>query len=481
MPPKKQAALRANGLSKGAKIHGIKHNAPRSTRNFFPLDSDESASEDSPQKKKAQPSKKTRSILGGTNSLKAMFSNSQELPKEDEEPSPDTTPLKKPAKRGRKPKKAAISPQAPIHEASTPKSMLKRATKLLELPSAMKPVKFDDIEETKLPKRLRAPRQKEESEALPKKRRKKQVTDDDDYMEQHSQHTIQLTDSERPGPIRRSSYSNRGKRVLSIGNGFVAKPHDEMSAKEYFKVVDSSMPGPSRMRQILVWCFKKKLQQDRETDGPETNTAKGIAKVIQNEILEDLVAKKIDTSWLLAKRFDTTELQGKRIVKSNPLNDANRENIEVFQQKLQELRQEKVLWQDAFDASVKPLEGLGISNEAEEGKYSREFKEYVKQKDPTLGAVLDERHFEELSRQVEQVEASVSEKLEANMAQLFHTAYQLSKSVELVGKMKNEQLAPKVTQVVKQFMERDRHSTQVKKIGVRELLQGISRVDLRQQ
>lgn len=480
MPPRKQAALRANGLSRVSKLPGIKHNAPRSTAHFFPLDSDDSVADDTPQKKRAQPSKKTRSILGGTNSLKAMFSNSQEPPKEDEDPSPDTTPIKKPAKRGRKPKKAAASPQAPIHEASTPKSMLKRATKLLELPENTKPFRFDDIEDARLPRRPKAPRQKEKSETLPKKRRKKQVEDDDEYVEQHSQHTLQLTDSERPGPVRRSSYSNRGKRVLSVGNGFVAKPHDEMSARDYFKVVDGSLPGPSRMRQILVWCFKKKLQQDREKDGPETDTAKGIAKVIQSEILEDLVGKKIDTSWLLARRFDTAELQGKRIIKSNPLNDANRESVEVFQQKLRELRQEKVLWQNAFDASVKPLEGLGVNNEDEEGKYSREFKEYVKQKDPALGAVLQEEHLEALSQHVQQVEAGVSEKLETNMAQLFHTAYQLSKSVELVGKIKNELLAPQVTQIVKDFMERGRHSEEVTKIGARELLRGISRVDLRQ-
>lgn len=473
MPPKKLAALRANGSSKVSKLPGIKHNAPKSTRNFHFLDSEDSASEDAPKVKEAQPATKTRSILGNTNSLKAMFSNSQEAPKNDlKTPSLESTPIKKkPAKRGRKPKLATMpSPEDPLHEASTPKSMLKRATKLLELPSDLKPIRFDDIEEARLPEKK--PRGLE-PDILPKKRRKKAPVKDFYEADEEEQ---------RDAPSRRSSYGHRGKRVSSIGNGFVAKPHEEMAVKDYYKVVDASLPGPSRMRQILVWCFKKKLQQDREKDGLEANTAKGIAKVIENEILDDLIAKKIDTSWLLNKRLDSAELQGRRIVKSNPLNDANRESIEVFKQKLRELRQEKAQWQNAFDASIKPLQGLGISSVGadENGKYSREFEQYVQNRDPQLGAVLREEHFSKLSQQLKEVEESVPEKLEANMAQLFHAAYQLSKSVDLVRKIKDDLLSPQVTSVVREFMERDRNSDKVTKIGARELLRGISRVDLRQ-
>ncbi|KAM3126484.1 hypothetical protein CJJ07_001091 [Candidozyma auris] len=488
MPPRKSAASRPNGSERNTELPGIKHNAPKS-RNFFPSDSDDSGDEETPPRKK-QAQKNTRAILGGANGLKAMFSNSQEAaPREQTESSVDSTPIKKiPAKRGRKPKSAILtSPEAPLTEASTPKSMLKRATSSIKSPDTWSniPIRYDDVEAVKSPKRRGRPRKNKEPGNLPKRRKRKQdntqeVPNDSEYVEQKPEHTLQPTDGENAS--RRSSYSIRGKRVSAIGNGFVGKPHDEMSEREYFKVVDSSLPAPSRLRQILVWCFRKKLQQDREGDGAETNTAKGIAKEIKNEILEDLIAQEIDTSWYSAKKLESGELQGKRIIKSNPLNDANRESIEVFQQKLRELRQEKMLWQSAFDASIKPLEGLGVHSinpkDAAGGKDSREFQEYVRSKDPNFGDVLQEKHLDALAHQVAEVQASVPKKLEANMAQMYHTVYQLGKSVELAGRIEQEQLAPQVTHAVKEFMERGRNSDKVVPLGARELLRGISRVDL---
>lgn len=496
MPPKKSAALKANGQSlKKPRLPGIKHNAPSERRKTtFNSDSDSDddttiqEKEPKPQASKAAPAplKKSRSILGSQNVFKQLLSHSQEERQND-------PPLKRGPGRPAKKKKPQPQPEAPVNQATTPRSLLKQAKDLLRSSDDRKSLHFDDIEnepEQELPRRRSPPSptakraKKQPAPSLPKRRKRqpKNLNNDKnnnpEYVEQASQHTLGLTgDDESSRPTGRSSYTNRGKRVLSIGNGFVAKPHEDMSERDYYKVVDSTLPEPSRMRQLLVWCFKKKLQQDKESEAAgETYTAKGIAKVIQTELLDELVAGKISTSWYSKQdhEYENLKVTGKRIVKSNPLNESNKESIRVFTQKLKELRQEKQHWQNAFVTSVKPLEGLSV-NESN-GEMTPALQKYLDEKKATsMKDVLGGSSLADLQQHVTEAKEQVPGKLERLMALLYHTVYQLSRSVDVVNEVEKEAIAPQLQEKMRQFMDRDAEG--MARLTQRELLRGITRVD----
>lgn len=279
-------------------------------------------------------------------------------------------------------------------------------------------------------------------------------------------------------PKRRSSYSNRGKRILSIGNGYVAKPHSEVSATEYYKLLDSSMPEPSQVRQLLGWCFRKKLEEDKESDSvsPEGETARGIAKIIKHELLKDLVDGTISTSWYSRKdEAQDNKLAGRRIIRPNPLNESNKENIEIFNQKLRQLKDEKQEWYDGFERCVAPLEGLTIKDtDADELELAKHVSSHGHIREDVIGEGL----LEKLQSGADEAKQCVPEKLEESVDLLYHLLYQMGQTVKLVSKVEKDRLQTQVSKVVEKFMTRDNRSdVPTRHITVKELLRGISRLD----
>lgn len=393
------------------------------------------------------PIRLSQSILGARNNLKDLFSGaSQETPK----------PAKPaPRKRGRPPKVRKV-PDSPEISASTPESRLKHAVKLLESPEEWRrsSIHFDDIEKPgKRGLNGASPKTPQDSpQILPGKKRKRKKVEEPEQVS----HDLN----------RRTSYSNRGKRALSIGNGFVARPHAEVSEKEYYKMLDSDLPGPNKMRQLLVWCFRKKLDQDSE-ESAESETARGIAKVIKQELLDNLIEGEIATSWYSRHDGDVGALSGKRIVRPNPLNESNRENVEIFTRKLRQLEKEKQTWHDAFDASVKPLEGLAIGPKEDLAA----LREYVSHR-PELASVLLESLLAKLRGDVAAAASLVPGQLEENMDRLFHLLHRLSQSAKLVSTVQNDRLTALVAQLVQRFM-----GGRELQISSKDLLRGISRID----
>lgn len=495
MPPKKSLGPRPNASSANKpRLPGIKHNPTALLIKFADSDSD-SDSENGNE----NPIRLSQTILGSHNTLKQLLSGPS-----SSQPTPSTPSA--PKKRGRKPKSAVTVPESPSNASTTPISRLKNATALLTSPpdKNRQSIHFDDIEALQAPKkrgRGRPPKPKpavqspqtpiESPQILPKPRKKRKYTKrqtalekpeeiSEEFLEQVSHHELDLADETNHMPKRRSSYSNRGKRVLSIGNGYVAKPHSEVSATEYYKLLDTSMPEPSQVRQLLVWCFRKKLEQDKDAEeySPESETARGIAKIIKQELLRDLVDGTISTSWY-SRKDDSLEdqLSSKRIIRPNPLNESNKENIEIFTRKLRLLQAERQEWHESFDKCVAPLEGLAIANNDCE---DRELAKHVgNQKNIHMSEdVIGEGLLKKMQNSADEVKLYVPEKIEESVDRLYHILYQMGQTVKLVSKVERERLQPQVAQVVQKFMSRSNGADQpTRHITSKELLRGISRLD----
>ncbi|CAI2181229.1 14717_t:CDS:2 [Funneliformis geosporum] len=136
---------------------------------------------------------------------------------------------------------------------------------------------------------------------------------------------------------RRSSLDKRGKRASSIGNGFVAKPHPDISHKEFYRHIQQDLPGPIKLRQILSWCGQRALENQRLKD----ENALQITKIIEADILNDLMDCKINTSW-----YHRNNDQDRQVKIKHPhlQNVENRKKLEELKPIFQRLKAENEEW-----------------------------------------------------------------------------------------------------------------------------------------
>lgn len=501
MPPRKSQTSATNGFAQGkSRLPGIKH-TPTASRSNFDSDSDDSDSLVS-RTHEAAPLRLSQTILGlgRHNTLKQMLSGPTESSQEDHPPRIVT-----PKKRGRKPKTKQSDQASPVISASTPISKLNAAASQLGAPEDWenKPIRFDDIEtapptkrkrgrprKTPLPSASNGSTSREPKSGRPTKTKqvsKRQRTPelDHDYEEQVSHHLLDLTDDADRTSTRRASYNHRGKRVLSIGNGFEANPHSGISETEYYKVLDGTIPEPSQMRQLLGWCLRKQLTRDEHVESrdieasEEDATARRIAKVIKNELLDDLVDGSISTSWYSRKVGEADTVSGKRIVRPNPQNESNKENVEIFTRKLRQLQNESHLWRRAFADSVEPLKNVAVHlGEATEEELRADLAAQGKSQD--MAGVVSE-----LGTLVHGMEANVGRAkkcaerdLPVSVDRIHHALYRLGQGMALAARLENERLSAQVARIVQSFMGRCDNE---KSITSKELLRGISRMDAKRR
>lgn len=267
---------------------------------------------------------------------------------------------------------------------------------------------------------------------------------------------------------RRSSYFNRGKRVLSIGNGFMGEPHRDVSATSYFKLLDTSIPEPDRMRQLLIWCFKNKLNQE-ETEirkietSTEDQTIINIAKVIKEEVIHDLMEKKIPISWYNRSTANDKELLEKEIKVLNPLNILNKENIEKYMIALNKITNQKHQWNDSYNLSVHYVRNL-LDNDLFvhfiEHK-SLNFEEYIKEKNiskiPVFYSVkiMKNTMTDELKLIYNNLYDEALLNLFPILSKLFFLIYFIQRSCIIVKKIHKEQFSDKLEVILNNFMKRN--------------------------
>ncbi|KAM9929322.1 hypothetical protein OXX59_001252 [Metschnikowia pulcherrima] len=487
MPPKRSRASRP----KAPRKQPVKKAIP-SRDNFA-----ESDSEDTNVSLDLRPRHgSSQTLLGSHNTLKQLLAGP---------PSESRALVTPPRKNGVSKSKLPLSP---INSASTPISRLKHATTQLSLSNGATktPISFDDIGKESPPQKKARPGRPKDREPVKEASRSKKAStrpnltaprrnltsrkppkiedfpdEDDSYLEQVSHHLLDLTaDSDiLPANNRRSSYNNRGKRGSSIGNGFVAKPHSEVPEKDYYKLLDPSMSEPNRMRQLLSWSFRKSISTEKSEDSDasgETRTAEGVAKAIELELLDDLMNGAIATSWYSLNE-DTQGgdlVPGTTIVRPNPLNETNKESIEVFYNKLDSLRTEKVELLNAFESGVKSVEGLRLNQDSITEQALREYLRENQSTASTLENALDELSYQEIRSSLQQAISDAEANLELKVDKLHQVSHALSRQSGLVSRVSYSSVEPALSSLVREYKHRNDERPEPSTL---DLLRGISRID----
>lgn len=218
---------------------------------------------------------------------------------------------------------------------------------------------------------------------------------------------------------RRSSLANRGKRTSSIGNGFKAVPHPDVKPEVFHKHLNTDAPEPHRMRQLLIWSFRRLLEQQEEAYSrlkvdpnlsTEDKTALRIARLIQEELANDLSEGRIDTSWWnkdwdkLKKIRQGEAEEEKEKYDDNDNDDKNQNNEEEEEEKRKKKEaeeREKRTRQITNIQKVHKPNPQNVQNQKNYDEYLVKYKELVKEK------LEWEHHFEELEDQNEKLKLAM--------------------------------------------------------------------------
>jgi len=79
-------------------------------------------------------------------------------------------------------------------------------------------------------------------------------------------------------------------------------PHDDVEPKEFYKHIESGLPEPRRMRQLLTWCGTRALIEKPSFSSEDSN-AKLAAREIQQQLLKDFSVKSDMSDWFSRVRF----------------------------------------------------------------------------------------------------------------------------------------------------------------------------------
>ncbi|KAF7981281.1 hypothetical protein HWV62_34185 [Athelia sp. TMB] len=158
---------------------------------------------------------------------------------------------------------------------------------------------------------------------------------------------------------RKSSISNRGKRISSLFEGGIAsQPHKSVSDTSFYKHIDSDLPEPARARQLFVWCSARTTSKLKANPQPPPKSSKGKSKdeyeaQVVDEVQEDLVRllvdKEIDMNPFShsADVTPTNVLGGTGLgVKANEQNVRNRARELTFGSLIAKAKAEEKAWLD---------------------------------------------------------------------------------------------------------------------------------------
>lgn len=278
---------------------------------------------------------------------------------------------------------------------------------------------------------------------------------------------------------RRTSYPERGKRILLIGNGFSAKLNPDVSASHYNRWIDQDASAPDQMRQLLIWCFRKKVDEELHESDEHKKKVLNSAKLIEKEILKELVSGSISVDWTKTEDDELQDipLADRTIFKVNQINQSNAESVDLFTHKLQNLKIEHEQWKRAQLAAIRPLETLTVGLGKVKG---RELQSYLREKPDGAARVKDilqNKLADDMDLALEETKKSVEEDLEDNTDKLLHLLHKLKQSLALTAKVEQEKLATKVSHLARAFGNRKMSASTKKDVNVRDLLRGISRID----
>lgn len=285
---------------------------------------------------------------------------------------------------------------------------------------------------------------------------------------------------EANGPVvKRTSYPDRGKRLLAVSNGTPAELTPNTEEGEYNRWLDDNLSDVQKMRQLLIWCLAKNINQESAEEDEEEKSILEMAREVEQEVLQDLVDGTLIVDWNDPNDEDLEDatMDGIEIMKPNSTNEANKESIEVFNQKLKELKVEEAQWIRAYKNALRPLESLTIDAD---NVNQQELQEYLRKKDPSgklSKEIIDHEMEEKLQLSLAEAKKSVKKDLPTNTDKLFHLLHKLKQSITLTSKLDQNRLTSRVTKLARNFGNRKVLGPATKNISERDLLRGISRVE----
>ncbi|OWB79047.1 hypothetical protein B5S32_g3256 [[Candida] boidinii] len=271
---------------------------------------------------------------------------------------------------------------------------------------------------------------------------------------------------------RRLSLSNRGKRLSSIGNGFVAEPHEDVPEDDFYKHLDNSLPEPHRMRQLLIWSCKRLISKEKKSNEDYKLTESGyndlsikIANSIKEEIVKDLVDGKINTSWwVMDDDEDDNKTNGGTgndlshelsqssqnninkpiIILPNEQNQKNFKSLKMLEKRLAECKREDKTWTDCSEYE------LTNSSNFKEVKIPKDYNEIIgkdaiinsSENFSKLKAVIDQ-----LYESKENYKSKITDELEDSVDDFTHMIHKLksvTKALEILSDSKMIEFSSKM-------------------------------------
>ncbi|KAK9496311.1 Mis12-Mtw1 protein family-domain-containing protein [Lipomyces doorenjongii] len=260
---------------------------------------------------------------------------------------------------------------------------------------------------------------------------------------------------------RRSSLGLRGKRASSLSSGLVAVPHADISPEDFYKHLDSDLPDPHRMKQLLTWCAYRSMEETKDwaKERWAHSPAAAIARVIEEQLLKDLTDGKISTSWW--NRPDNED----RLKKPNPQNVANLAKIDEFKKRLERLRAEKKAWAE-IESDIKPI--VPPSSNIDVSLLLPKEAAFLTRQASVMATDESQPSAEAIALNVKDVEIQVD-----TLRHSMHSVNSLSTAVEKYA----EQVLRDVASAVAKTEEKARKAAGTEGVGMREILQTLTKVD----
>ncbi|MCJ1286427.1 hypothetical protein MMC26_005772 [Xylographa opegraphella] len=271
---------------------------------------------------------------------------------------------------------------------------------------------------------------------------------------------------------RRSSLGMRGRRASSLidGGKSNALPHSEVESSEFYKHVESGLPEPRRMRQLLTWCGTRALGE-KPSFAAEDSHAKLAAREIQQQLLKDFSTRSEMSDW-----FDRDTAPNPQPPKPNPKNLANLAKIQELEQQIERLQSERKTWETLLAPTTSPLLDSFTSDSLP--PISTISAELLSS--PTQAAALEAlRSYHALDAPL--LADSTKARLQDLSRDLEFKVDTFAENVHVLGQYREEadRMAERALQTSAQVLEereKKRAERSGEDIGVREVLRGLSRV-----
>lgn len=117
-------------------------------------------------------------------------------------------------------------------------------------------------------------------------------------------------------------------------------PPDNVKTEEYHRHIQTDLPGPVKMRQLMIWACQKASKE--AAGGSHSNF-----EVIADKIVGGLLENEIKTSWY--QRIDSRKPKDEESIiyyLPNPQNQEISECIELYKNYHQKLEKECAVWED---------------------------------------------------------------------------------------------------------------------------------------